>query len=126
MRETAAAREIDHLVARYLQTWNETDPGARRKAIDGLWADDGVYTDPLAVAVGQDAIDALIAAVQGQFPGLVFTLAGPVDAHHDLARFTWHLGPQGEEALVVGFDVVVLGDDGRIRHVHGFLDKVPA
>ena len=63
---------------------------------------------------------------KGQFPGLVFTLAGPVDAHHDLARFTWHLGPQGEEALVVGFDVMVLGDDGRIRHVHGFLDKVPA
>ena len=126
MRETAAAREIDDLVARYLQTWNETDPGARRKAIDELWADDGVYTDPLAVAVGQDAIDALIAAVQGQFPGLVFTLAGPVDAHHNLARFTWHLGPQDEEALVVGFDVVVLGHDGRISHVHGFLDKVPA
>lgn len=124
--ETRAPREIDDLVARYLQTWNETDPGARRKAIDELWAEDGVYTDPVAVAVGRDAIDAMIAAVQGQFPGLVFTLAGRVDAHHNLARFTWHLGPQGEEALVVGFDVAVLGDDGRIAQVHGFLDKVPA
>ncbi|MEU6738778.1 hypothetical protein [Streptosporangium sandarakinum] len=49
-----------------------------------------------------------------------------VDAHHDVARFTWHLGPEGGEAIVVGFDVAVLTGDGRIREVHGFLDRVPA
>ena len=27
---------------------------------------------------------------------------------------------------MVGFDVAVFGEDGRIRAVHGFLDKVPA
>ncbi len=110
------------LVARYLETWNETDPAARRKAIDELWAEDGVYTDPSAVAAGRDAIDATIAAVQNQFAGLAFTLAGPVDAHHDIARFTWNLGDE----LVIGFDVMVLDDEGRIAKVHGFLDKVPA
>lgn len=119
-------RPIDDLVDRYLQTWNENDPDVRRKAIDELWAENGVYTDPIAVAVGRDAIDATIAAVQGQFAGLVFTLDGPVDAHHNLARFTWHLGPQGEEALFVGFDVAVLNADGRIGHVHGFPDQVSA
>ena len=113
---------IQELVARYLETWNETDPAARRKAIDELWAEDGVYTDPMAVAAGRDAIDATIAAVQGQFSGLAFTLAGPVDAHHDIARFTWSLGDE----LVIGFDVLVLDDDGRIARIHGFLDKVPA
>ena len=113
---------MQELVARYLETWNETDPAARRKAIDELWAPDGVYTDPIAVAAGQDAIDATIAAVQGQFPGLEFTLAGPVDAHHDIARFTWSLGDE----LVIGFDVLVVDDEGRIAKVHGFLDKVPA
>lgn len=119
-------RQIDDLVNSYLQTWNETDPDVRRTAIDKLWAENGVYTDPIAVAIGRDAIDATIGAVQGQFAGLVFTLGGPVDAHHNLARFTWHLGPQGEEALIVGFDVVVLNADGRISHVHGFLDKLSA
>jgi len=114
------------LVARYMETWNETDPAARRKAIDELWAADGTYTDPIAVAEGRDAIDATIAAVQGQFSGLVFTLAGDVDAHHDIARFTWNLGPAGGEEIVVGFDVLVLNDEGRIAKVHGFLDKVPA
>jgi hypothetical protein len=110
------------LVARYLETWNETDPAARRKAIDGLWAPDGVYSDPIATAEGRDQIDATIAAVQGQFPGLAFTLAGPVDAHHNIARFTWNLGDE----LVVGFDVLVLDADGQISKVYGFLDKVPA
>jgi hypothetical protein len=113
---------VSELVASYLETWNETDPAARRKAIDELWAADGVYTDPMAVAAGRDQIDATIAAVQSQFPGLAFTLAGPVDAHHDIARFSWNLGDE----LVVGFDVLVLDADGRIANVYGFLDKVPA
>ena len=51
---------------------------------------------------------------------------GPVDANHHQARFTWHLGPASGEPVVIGFDVVVLDGDGRIRSVHGFLDKVPA
>lgn len=113
------------LITRYLAAWNETDAAARRALIEEIWTEDGVYTDPLAVAVGRDAIDATIAAVQGRFPGFVFTLAGPVDAHHDIARFTWNLGPAGAEDLVVGFDVAVIVD-GRISTVHGFLDKVPA
>jgi SnoaL-like domain len=113
---------VSDVVGRYLDTWNETDPTARRKAISELWAKDGVYTDPLAVAVGHDQIDATIAAAQGQFPGLSFTLASPVDSHHDIARFTWNLG----DGLVIGFDVLVLDADGRISKVHGFLDKVPA
>jgi hypothetical protein len=113
---------MNDLVARYLQTWNETDPAARRRAIDDLWAPDGVYSDPMATAEGRDQIDATIAAVQGQFAGLAFTLASPVDAHDDVARFTWNLGDE----FVVGFDVLVLDADGRIANVYGFLDKVPA
>jgi hypothetical protein len=113
---------VSNLVARYLETWNETDPAARREAIDELWAPDGVYTDPMTTADGRDQIDATIAAVQGQFPGLAFTLAGPVDVHHDTARFAWNLGDE----LVIGFDVLVLNTDGQISNVYGFLDKVLA
>lgn len=118
--------DFNAVAARYIEAWNETDGAARRKLIDELWAENGVYTDPLCVAEGRDDIDATIAAVQGQFGGLVFTLGGNVDGHHDIARFTWNLGPEGGEAVVVGFDVIVVDGDGRIREVHGFLDKVPA
>lgn len=118
--------DINDLITQYIAAWNETDPIARRSLIDQVWAEDGVYTDPIAVADGRDAIDATIAAVQGQFPGLRFRLAGTVDAHHDIARFTWELAPTGSEAVIVGFDVAVLAADGRITNVYGFLDKVPS
>ncbi|WP_329181121.1 nuclear transport factor 2 family protein [Streptomyces sp. NBC_01477] len=117
--------DIQQLVEQYIAVWNETDPAARRQGIDAVFAADARYTDPLADVTGRDALDAVIAAVQAQFAGLVFTL-GPVDAHHDIARFTWELGPAGGESLVVGFDVVTTGADGLVQHVLGFLDKVPA
>jgi hypothetical protein len=114
------------LAARYLAAWNETDATARRAAVDALFTEDARYTDPLADVAGREAIAATIAAVQGQFPGFVFRLAGPVDGHHDQLRFTWHLGPDGQEAPIAGFDVAVTDGAGRIRSVLGFLDRVPA
>lgn len=114
------------LADRYLAAWNETDPAARAAAIAGLFSEDVRYTDPLVEAEGRDALHATIGAVQQQFPGFVFRLAGPADAHHDQLRFSWELGPAGQEAPVAGSDVAVLDDAGRIRTVLGFLDRVPA
>jgi len=116
---------VHEVIERYIACWNQTDPGLRRKLIDEVWAQDASYTDPLGEAIGREAIDATIAAVQEQFPGFSFTLLGPVDSHHHQARFTWGLGPDGAEPMVVGFDVAVAGDDGRLATVLGFLDKVP-
>jgi hypothetical protein len=116
---------MQDVIERYIAAWNQTGPQLRRKLVDEVWAPDGSYIDPLAEAHGRDAIDATIAAVQGQFPGLSFTLLGAVDAHHRQARFTWGLGPAGEEPLVIGFDVAVAADSGQLTTVLGFLDKVP-
>jgi hypothetical protein len=117
--------DFDSIVQRYLAVWNETDPAARRAAVDDLFAADVRYVDPLAAVEGRAALDGLIGAAQQQFPGFVFTAGGPVDAHHDQARFTWHLGRPGEEPPVIGFDVAELNGDGRIRQVLGFIDKAP-
>ncbi len=116
---------FDELAQRYIAAWNETDPTARRAAVDELYSEDARYIDPMALAEGREAIAATIAAVQGQFPGFVFRLAGPVDAHHDQARFSWELGPAGQQAPIVGFDVAVTDRAGRLQTVLGFLDKVP-
>jgi hypothetical protein len=114
------------LAERYIATWNEADPAKRRTDIDRLWAQNARYVDPLAVAEGRDAIDATIAAVQSQFPGMTFRLTGPVDGHHNQVRFSWELGPEGAEAPIAGFDVAVTDDSGRLREVLGFLDRVPS
>jgi len=117
---------MNEIVARYLDCWNETDPVIRRQLIDEAWAADAEYIDPVAQARGRDEIEATIAAVQEQFPGLVFSQAGPVDAHHRQARFRWQLGPEGGDSLVEGFDVAVTDEQDKITTVLGFLDKVPA
>ncbi|GAA4531071.1 MULTISPECIES: nuclear transport factor 2 family protein [Nonomuraea] len=117
---------MTNLVERYVAAWNETDPAARAKAVAGVWTEDATYTDPLADVAGHAGIAAVIEGAQGMFPGLVFTPGELYDAHHGIARFTWHLGPEGGEPVATGFDVVELAEDGRISKVLGFLDKVPA
>jgi hypothetical protein len=116
----------EDIAQRYIDAWNETDAGARRAAVAKLYTDDARYVDPMGIAEGPQAIASLIGAVREQFPGFSFRLAGPVDGHHNQARFGWELGPAGAEPPIVGFDVAVTDDDGRIQTVLGFLDKVPA
>ena len=115
------------LVTHYLATWNETDDRARLAAVADVWADEGTYTDPLAVVTGHEQISGLAGAVQAQVPGHVFKpVAGSIDAHHNVVRFQWELAPaDGGDALAIGFDVATTGDDGRIASVIGFLDKAP-
>ncbi|MEU9454013.1 nuclear transport factor 2 family protein [Streptomyces sp. NPDC048277] len=113
--------------ARYFEAWNATEPEAQSKAVAEAWAPEGTYTDPLADVAGHAQITAVIAAAHEQFPGFVFRPLGAVDGHHDTARFGWELVNEADgSAPVAGFDVVTLDEEGRIRQVLGFLDRVPA
>jgi hypothetical protein len=116
---------MSDLLENYLACWNAADPADRRALLAQHWTEEATYVDPLVDVHGRDALDATIAGVHAQFPGFVFTPAGSVDAHHDVARFSWGLGPAGEEPVVIGFDVVTTDEDGRIASVVGFLDRVP-
>lgn len=50
----------------------------------------------------------------------------PSTATTDIARFSWELVSKADgSAPVAGFDVIRLAEDGRIRSVLGFLDRVP-
>ncbi|GAA2350906.1 MULTISPECIES: nuclear transport factor 2 family protein [Streptomyces] len=122
-----AQSQYETAVARYFEAWNATDPEARAKAVAAAWTEDGGYTDPLADVSGHDQLAAVIAGAQEQFPGFVFRHTGTVDGHHHTARFTWELVSTADgSAPVAGFDVITLAEDGRIRSVLGFLDRVPA
>jgi len=116
---------MSDIVEQYLATWNAE--GAEREALLAEhWSSQVTYVDPLADVTGTAAVGAMIDAVHAQFPGFVFSPVSDADAHHRQLRFAWGLGPAGEEPVVVGFDVVVLDEDGRILDVRGFLDRVPA
>ncbi len=109
----------------YLQVWNETDIGRRAELLGHAWRKDASYVDPLMHGEGIEQISALVAAVHERFPGFRFSLRGQPDGHGEHVRFSWSLGPEGQEAPIEGSDVVRL-DGGRIARVVGFLDKVPA
>jgi hypothetical protein len=123
---SAANDRYENAVARYFEAWNATDRDALAKAVAAAWSADGSYTDPLAEVHGHNGIAAVIAAAHEQFPGFSFRPAGPVDGHHDIARFGWELVNAADgTAPVAGFDVITLDGEDRIRSVHGFLDRVP-
>jgi hypothetical protein len=118
--------DIAEVLANYIAVWNETDEAARAAKVAQVFTEEAQYVDPLASVQGHAELTALVGAAQSQFPGFTFRLAGTPDAHHDVVRFTWELAQGDAEALVVGFDVALLAEDGRIGAVAGFLDKVPA
>ncbi|MGW7609913.1 nuclear transport factor 2 family protein [Streptomyces sp. NPDC054766] len=114
-------------VTHYFEAWNAGGRDTLTKAVVAAWTADGTYTDPLADVRGHEQIAAVITAAHEQFPGFAFRLLGAVDGHHDTARFGWELVDETDgSAPVAGFDVIVLDGEGRIRSVHGFLDRVPA
>ena len=75
--------QLTTVVDGYIAMWNETDPERRRSIIEQTWTEDGSYVDPHAEVAGADGLDALVAAVQQQFPGYRFVLASGPETHHD-------------------------------------------
>jgi hypothetical protein len=124
MTATATETDVAQIVDRYLAAWNETDPAARRELIARTWLEDGTYLDPLLSGAGHDGINAMMGAAQPQFAVLQFRRTSEVDAHHDVVRFFWALGPELAPALS-GLDFGVIAEDGRFRSVTGFFDFMP-
>ncbi|CAO5150054.1 Nuclear transport factor 2 family protein [Frankia sp. AiPs1] len=112
-------------IDRYFAAWNASGD-ALEKAVAAAFTEDAAYTDPLVDVTGHEGIAAAIRGAQAQFPAFEFRPANRPDSHHDLARFGWELVSRADgSAPVAGFDVVSLAEDGRIRSVSGFLDRVP-
>lgn len=117
--------EYPTVARRYLEAFNAAEIEHRAGLVREVFHPEVEYTDPTASVRGHDQLIGLIGSVHEQFPGWRFELLEPVDGHGDRMRFRWALGPGGQPAPVIGFDVVVLDEAGRVRQVHGFLDRMP-
>jgi SnoaL-like domain len=116
--------DLNTLVNRYIDAWNETDAERRKELVAGVWTDDGTYLDPMMSGAGHDSIATMIALAQQQFPGHRFELSFGPDAHNDRVRFAWRLyGPEGDAAVAAGTDFGTVADDGRLSSVTGFLES---
>jgi SnoaL-like protein len=119
--------DYTELVDRYIAVWNEPDADARGRAIAELLTEDATFTDPFTEVSGHDGVAAVIAGAREMFPGHEIRALPGIDGHHNLVRFGWEMVPVGGgEPPVIGFDVAVVAEGGRLRAIHGFIDKAPA
>jgi hypothetical protein len=119
-------QNLSRTVEAYVAMWNERDPTCRADLISTAWSADGCYLDPQFEAVGHDALGAMVATAQRQFPDHDLRLASPVDAHHDQVRFAWEvIAPDGSASLT-GMDIGSLDSDGRLSRIVGFFGVLPA
>ena len=108
------------VIDQYIAAWNEADDDRRAALIDAALGADLWYRDPMLEADGRDAFNAVLGAVQAQFPGMVMRRTSTVDAHHDLVRFNWAFGAPGEEPMLAGIDVAKFDADGKLHRIIGF------
>ena len=124
--DTTTASVDTTVIDTYLAAWNEPDDDARAALVEAALGADLWYRDAMLEADGRDAFNAVLGAVQAQFPGLVMRRTSAVDAHHDLVRFNWAFGAPGEEPAVAGVDVAKFDADGKLHRIIGFAGETIA
>lgn len=121
------AEDLNLFVDRYVAAWNEPDGAARRKSISGLWCEDATYINELHEQHGHRAIETAISEAYQEYGtnGFIFRSAKNADGHHNVIRFNWEMLPvSSDQVMARGFDFLVLGDDGRIRHDYQFSEPL--
>jgi hypothetical protein len=112
------------LNANLLDVFNEPDEAKRAAAIERTYAPDVEWTDAEGVSTGREALSAKTIALRDTLAGMEFAPAGPP---HELAGFgylAWNLAPPGGDAVVSGFDVVLV-EDGLIAALYTVVTKSP-
>jgi hypothetical protein len=125
-RQEIAMTDIATFVDRYVNIWNEPDIDRRRQTIRELWQEDAHHLARTLEAVGHDGIEIRVGNAYQKWvkeKGNVFRLRDGVDGHHDTIKLRWEMLPAtGGEVISIGFDFLVLGEDGRIRTGYQFIE----
>lgn len=119
--------DINVFVERYINIWNEPDTDSRRATIRALWQEDAHHLARTLEAIGHAGIETRVANAYEKWvkeKGNVFRLRDGVDGHHNTVKLRWEMLPaSGGEVISIGFDFLVLGEDGRIRTGYQFIER---
>jgi hypothetical protein len=109
------------LIDRYCAVWSDPSPVRRAELLAQVWAHDATYTDPTVHTTTADELLAYITKVLARRPGAKVVRTSAVDAHHGIARFSWHVIQADGTALPDGLDIAELSADGKqIQRIVGF------
>jgi hypothetical protein len=112
---------LEETIDIYCAAWSERDPGYRRKLLDRVVTDNVRYTDPDTDVTGcADLVDHISGVLAGRI-GAKIVKTSFADAHHDIARFAWHLVKADGTVLPEGLDIVFVdGQTGKLKTILGF------
>jgi hypothetical protein len=131
------------LVRRYVAAWNEPDAGLRRKAIAGLWTEDGAhilqppqeiraaaaalgFTSTVLHARGHDALEVRVTRAFEEFvaPGkFTFKARDNAERLGNVVKFNWEMISAGSGQVAgVGLEIFILDEDGRIKTDYQFIE----
>lgn len=104
----ASTAELLH--ANLHDVFGNRDSATRREAIDRIYADDVVFTDPEGEVWGRDALAEKASALLASLPEtFAFAEDGPQYVSESAGALAWTLGPEGAPA-VRGIDVIRVAD----------------
>lgn len=119
--------DLEELVRRYLALWQLPDPHVRRTAVAELFTEDIAYFTRERAVHGRKEMAACVADSYRIWvePGrYVFRSAANADGHNGAVRFNWEVvAVECGDVAGVGFDFLLLAEDGRIRLDYHFTDS---
>jgi hypothetical protein len=122
--------DLNDLVDRYVAVWNEPDPQARRQRVAELWTPDGSHYTQTREFHGHPALEERVAEAYGQFvAGGAYRFSNRNNAvgHHDAVKFNWGMvSTANGDTVAIGFDVLLLDEQGRIVADYQFNDPPQA
>ncbi len=113
---------LETLADRYCAAWNTADGAERRAILSSVLTNGGLYVDPSVCAVGIEAFAVHIDGVVARNPGARISRTGPIDAHHEVLRFSWNNRLADGTILRAGIDFCTLAADGKFQSIVGFFD----
>ena len=102
-----------------LAVWNTTDPDEQVALVEAALEHNVHLADPNHNIIGRQAFLDMVAQVQAQIPGAIYSRASELDVQNNFYRYHWaiHLN---DELIMPGFDVTEVNDAGKIVKVLGF------
>jgi SnoaL-like domain len=111
---------LEETVDLYCSAWSEPDREKRLAVLREVLTPEATYIDPRTDVKGHEALAAHIEQVLAARPGARIARTSVVDAHHDRARFAWHL-VQSDGTTLPGIDIVEIDlASGKLRSILGF------
>ncbi|MDB4923017.1 nuclear transport factor 2 family protein [Mucilaginibacter sp.] len=113
--------EAKKLVKAHLRIWSEPDHTKRLTLANEIYADNIQVVDPETILNGKAEVNDFIGGLLKQNPGFEFTLAKPIETHHNTAILSWQFGPPSRPDAITGQDIFTVAE-GRIVSLLVFVD----